>query len=63
MANRTGLEGVQDQLPLGQNSAQPITYDPSVLVPVKRSLARKVEGINESLFFGHDWCKNSTKLM
>jgi 7-cyano-7-deazaguanine reductase len=54
VANRTGLEGVQDQLPLGQNSAQPITYDPSVLVPVKRSLARKVEGIDESLFFGHD---------
>lgn len=54
MANRTGLEGIQDRLPLGQVSAQPDRYDPSVLVPVPRSLARSAEGVDALSFTGHD---------
>lgn len=52
--NPTGLEGIQSQLPLGQSSTQPDSYDPSVLVGVPRTLARCVEGIEPSLFEGHD---------
>ena len=42
--NETGLEGIQDQLPLGQSAGQPEQYDPSLLVGVPRGLARGVEG-------------------
>ena len=52
--NETGLEGIQDQLPLGQSAGQPEKYDPSLLVGVPRGLARGVEGIDASLFEGHD---------
>ena len=52
--NPTGLEGIQSQLPLGQTSKQPDRYDPSVLVSVPRTLARGVEGIDASRFYGHD---------
>ncbi|MEL0322525.1 MAG: NADPH-dependent 7-cyano-7-deazaguanine reductase QueF [Gammaproteobacteria bacterium] len=52
--NETGLEGIQSQLPLGQSSQQPDHYDPSLLVGVPRTLARGVEGIDASLFQGHD---------
>lgn len=52
--NRTGLEGIQSQLLLGQTSEQPDRYDPSVLVSVPRTLAREVEGIDASGFYGHD---------
>ena len=52
--NETGLEGIQSQLPLGQTSQQPDHYDPSLLVGVSRTLARGVEGIDASLFQGHD---------
>ena len=52
--NETGLEGIQDQLPLGQSAGQPEQYDPSLLVGVPRGLARGVEGIDASLFEGHD---------
>ena len=48
--NETGLEGIQDQLPLGQSAGQPEQYDPSLLVGVPRGLARVVEGIDASLF-------------
>lgn len=54
MANVTGLEGIAGRLPLGQASAQPLTFDPSVLVGVPRALARGVEGIEASGFVGHD---------
>ena len=54
MANITGLEGIQGNLPLGQVSTQPETLDPSVLVGVPRSLARGVEGIEADGFVGHD---------
>ena len=50
--NETGLEGIQDQLPLGQSAGQPEQYDPSLLVGVPRGLARGVEGIDASLFEG-----------
>ena len=52
--NPTGLGGIQSQLPLGQTSKQPDRYDPSVLVSVPRTLARGVEGIDASRFYGHD---------
>ena len=52
--NQTGLEGIQGQLPLGQSSQQPDHYDQSLLVGVPRTLARGVEGIDASLFEGHD---------
>ena len=54
MANITGLEGIQAELPLGQVSSQPETLDPSVLVGVPRALARGVEGIDAAGFVGHD---------
>ena len=44
--NETGLEGLQDQLPLGQSAGQPEQYDRSLLVGVPRGLARGVEGID-----------------
>lgn len=52
--NPTGLEGIQEQLPLGQNSEQPKHWDPSLLVGVPRTLARGVEGIDASKFEGYD---------
>ena len=52
--NRTGLESIQDRLPLGQHSEQPDFYDPSLLVSVPRTLARSAEGIDPSKFEGHD---------
>ena len=52
--NPTGLEGTERQLPLGQNSEQPDHYDSSVLVSVPRTLAREVESIDASAFYGHD---------
>ena len=52
--NPTGLEGIRSQLPLGRLSEQPEFYDPTVLVGVPRTLARRVEGIDASKFEGHD---------
>ncbi len=52
--NPTGLEGIRDQLLLGQFSEQPEFYDPSLLVGVPRALARGVERIDASKFEGHD---------
>ena len=54
MSQRTGLEGVQDQLPLGRISQQPTTYDPSVLFGVPRQLALDAESVDATLFQGHD---------
>ena len=54
MPNPTGLEAIQAKLPLGQSSAQPTEYDPSVLVSVPRTLARGVEGVDATRFFGQD---------
>ncbi len=52
--NPTGLEGIRGQLPLGRDSRQPDSYDPSVLASVPRALARGVEGIDASKFEGYD---------
>lgn len=54
MANPTGLEHIQNDLPLGQVSTQPKHFDPSVLVGVPRELSRAVEGIDATGFRGHD---------
>ncbi|MGA1207115.1 MAG: NADPH-dependent 7-cyano-7-deazaguanine reductase QueF [Litorivicinaceae bacterium] len=54
MANPTGLEEIQAKLPLGRQSEQPTSYDPSVLVGVPRKLARHAEAVDASLFEGHD---------
>lgn len=54
MANRTGLEGIREQLPLGRLSEQPDAYDPSVLVGVPRALARRAESVDAEEFQGHD---------
>jgi 7-cyano-7-deazaguanine reductase len=54
MSQRTGLEDVQDRLPLGRISPQPTHYDPSVLVGVPRQLARNAESVDATVFQGHD---------
>lgn len=54
MTDATYLEAIYRNIPLGRNVEPPSRYDPSTLVGISRELARSVEGIDATSFYGQD---------